>query len=124
MEVGFKIPIHEESQEYLQRVFNDYEEVDRLFELNDPIIHIYPKQDTYNENGELNGYIDSLFAEYHFYDTVSKTVYKSKRLHDGLWFGRDVNPRYIRIFKDGSTLLAFKGRYEFDLGQSVWINLV
>lgn len=98
-----KVQIEKESVEYLQEVFKDYKEVNkRLDEIKGRcIIHIYPKQDTYEEDGALYGFCDALLCEMHIYDCEKQLVYKTNN-HDSVYL--DV-PCGTRIFKDLSTML-------------------
>lgn len=102
-----KVPIEKESVEYLQKVFKDYKEVNKPIEeiKGRCIIHIYPKRDTYEENGELSGFCDALLCEMHVYDCKNKLVYKTQN-HDSVYLGV---PSETRIFKDLSTMLVIDG---------------
>lgn len=123
MKVGFSIPIHQDSKQYIAKTLGSYEEVDSMSIIENPIIHMYAKEDTLDlETGELNGYIDSLFSEYHFYDTKAMKVFKSKRFHDAMYFESDVHVSNVKVFKDGSTLIQLSwGTYEISNGQAVHI---
>lgn len=123
MNVGFSIPIHQESQQYIVKTFGWYEEVESMPLIENPIIHMYAKEDTLDlETGELNGDADSLFSEYHFYDTKASKVFKSKRIHDAMYFDTDVHVSNVKLFKDGSTLVQLSnGMYEISNGQAVHI---
>lgn len=125
MNVGFSIPIHQESEKYIKETLSQYTEINKRIDfIDDPIIHIYAIKDTRDlGTGELNGYSDSLFCEYHFYDLKNETVYKSRQ-HDGLWFGEGVSPSNVKIFKDGSTLVQLRGRYDVMIGTSVHLELL
>lgn len=88
-------------------MFKDYKEVKKPIEeiKGRCIIHIYPKKDTYEEDGELYGYYDALLCEMHIYDCNNEIVYKTK-YHDSIYL--DV-PIGTRIFKDLSTMLVIDG---------------
>lgn len=120
MSVGFSVPIHQNSEAYLADVFEQYEEVEFMGEIENPIIHIYAKKDTYEiETGELNGYIDSLFCEYHFYDTKNMKCYKSNRNHDAIYFDNNIRVSNVKVFKDGSTLVQCYGKYDISYGTAI-----
>lgn len=125
MNVGFCIPIHKDSQEYIEETFCQYEEIKPMDEIEDPIIHMYAKEDTRDVvTGDLNGYTDSLFCEYHYYDTKNMKVYKSS-MHDALFIGDGVQLSNIKVFKDGSTLIHLrKGKYSLLKGTAVHIELL
>ncbi|NBI30999.1 hypothetical protein [Chengkuizengella marina] len=123
MEVGFNISIHKYSEDYIKKTLSQYKEVDSMIVIEHPIIHMYAKKDTYDECGELNGYVDSLFCEYHFYDLTKLQLFKSRRFHDGLWFGEGVKPTNVRLFKDGSTLIQLRGKFGIMIGTSVHLEL-
>jgi hypothetical protein len=125
-EVGFKIPIHKDGELYIQEIKDSYEEVTSMNQIENPIIHMYAKEDTRDlNNGELYGYIDSLFCEYHFYDTKNNKVFKSKRNHDALYFDSEVQVFNVKVFKDGSTLIQLRsGKYEISSGTAVHIYKV
>ncbi|ALS22146.1 hypothetical protein [Paenibacillus naphthalenovorans] len=112
MLINNQIELHQKSVDYVKEVFSKYIEVEQLDSIvTNPIIHIYPKKDTYEQDGKLNGYIDALFSEFHVYDTEKKTVWKSKRLHDGICPYEDLYVNQIKIFKDLSTMISLKGKY-------------
>lgn len=121
MNVGFSIPIHKYGEEYIKETLSQYKEVERMREIENPIIHMYAVEDTHDPNtGELRGYNDSLFCEYHYYDTKNMTVFKTQ-MHDGLFVG-DVPISNIKVFKDGSTLVHIKnGKYQIQTGTAVFL---
>lgn len=120
MIVKNEIDLHRNSIEYINEVFKQYKEVNTFFDtVIDPIIHMYPKEDTYDESGKLNGYTDAIFCEIHIYDTSNLTVYKSQRLHDSLNSFSDLCVQQIKIFKDLSTLIKLKGTYKINFFTSL-----
>lgn len=112
MIVKNEVELHQNSVDYVKETFSMYTEV---FDLNkglkNPIIHIYPVEDTYNQDGELNGYIDALFFRIDVYDTQNMTVYKGTKLHDGILPFKDLNVSQIKVFKDLSTMIVLRGKY-------------
>jgi hypothetical protein len=108
-----EIALHKDSVEYLEEVFDCYKDGGFIGdnEVLEPIIHLYAKQDTRNENGDLDGYYDSLFFEAHIYDINNKIKYKT-RLHDSIDVA-DTKLWQVKIFKDGSTIMLFYGKYKF-----------
>lgn len=112
------IELHKSSIEHLNIVFDDYSEVtwdNRFFDdtiLRNPIVHMYPHSDTYDEDGELQGYVDSLFFKVDIYDTENMMVYRLKRRFDAV-DTYNALLEYVRIFKDGSTMLKFAGHHSF-----------
>lgn len=102
-----KIPIEQESIEYLEKVFKDYKEVNKPIEeiKGRCIIHIYPVEDTYNSKGELRGYCDAILCDMHVYDCKNEIVYKTNN-HDSVSINA---PCQTRIFKDLSTMLIIDG---------------
>lgn len=119
MNVGFSVPIHQQGEEYIKETLSLYKEVDRMHEIENPIIHMYAVEDTHDPNtGELRGYSDSLFCEYHYYDTKNMEVFKT-RMHDALFLS-EAPVSNIKVFKDGSTLVQFvNGKYEISFGTAV-----
>ncbi|WJV20793.1 hypothetical protein QU593_10285 [Rossellomorea marisflavi] len=126
MNVGFSIPIHQNGVDYVRETFDRYEETTELYNIKDPIIHMYAKEDTADlTSGELRGYSDALFCEYYVYDIYNSKVIKMKGYHDALFFGEDVSVSNVKVFKDGSTLIQLqKGTYEFMSGTAVHVYLV
>ena len=114
-----KVQIEQESVDYLQEVFKEYKEVDKpLYEIKRRcIIHIYPKKDTYEEDGELYGYCDALLCDIHIYDCDNKLFYKTQN-HDSVYL--DV-PSGTRIFKDLSTMLIIDGGVTLSYGTGLSI---
>jgi hypothetical protein len=107
-----EVKLHQESIDYVKKTLGQYKLVEKLEdEINNPIIHMYPVVDAYEEDGELNRSTDSIFFRVDIYDTIKMTVYKGKRLHDQVMPFSDINVSQIKIFKDLSTLLSFYGKY-------------
>jgi hypothetical protein len=106
-----EIELHQKSVEYIKETLGQYTEVDSLDTVENPIIHIYPIKDTYDKDGELDGYIDALFFEAHIYDTKNMKVCKSKKLHDGIMPFADLFIPQIKVFKDLSTMIVLHGKY-------------
>ncbi|WP_080845661.1 hypothetical protein [Cytobacillus gottheilii] len=123
MNVGFSIPIHADSKKYIDETLGSYEEVKSIQTISNPIIHMYAKRDTLDLNtGELYGYTDALFSEHHVYDTKLSKVYKSKGLHDAIYFGYGAEVSNVKVFKDGSTLVHLRnGEYEMSFGTAVHV---
>ncbi|WP_340032675.1 hypothetical protein NSQ20_12505 [Paenibacillus sp. FSL K6-1122] len=123
MIVKNEINIHENSVNYMNRVFMQYKEIETLPSVVDnPIIHLYPVKDTYEENGELNGYSDALYFHLHVYDPISMTSWKSKQLHDGIIPFSEVMVQQIKIFKDLSTMISLSGSYRMSQMQGFSIG--
>lgn len=104
------IKLHEQSIDYLNSVFKRYkkeENHERGITLDKCVIHLYPIKDTYDENGNLSGYADSLFFRADIYDIVNFKKY-SHEYHDSILFMNDTPHPIIKIFKDGSTILHFE----------------
>jgi len=121
MKQSLEIDIMKESYEYIQKTFSQYTETD------DPInkieeraiIHLYPKEDTYDENGGLNGYTDALFFEGVIYDTKNMIFYRSKRKHDAV---RSAVPTETRAFKDLSTMIIIDGGVTINYLQEINVH--
>lgn len=112
MIVKNEVKLHQNSIDYLKKTLGQYTVVEKLEdEINNPIIHMYPVEDTFNEDGEKNGGTDSIFFRVDIYDTVKMTVYKGEKLHDNVMPFNNINVSQISIFKDLSTLLSFHGKY-------------
>ncbi|WP_336763471.1 hypothetical protein [Paenibacillus sp. USHLN196] len=125
MIVKNEIKIHENSVNYMKRVFMQYKEIETLPNVvENPIIHLYPVKDTYETNGELNGYNDALFFQLHVYDPVGMVSWKSKQLHDGIIPFSEVMIQQIKIFKDLSTLVSLSGSYKMSQMQGFSIGRV
>lgn len=110
-----EIVLHNKSVDYINETLTQYTKVERLSEIiENPIIHMYPKKDTYDSDGELNGYIDALFFELYIYDTDKMTVWKSNRLHDAIMPAcKHIEIGQIKVFKDSSTMIVLNGHYTF-----------
>jgi hypothetical protein len=111
-----EIEIHEKSVEYIRETLSNYTEVYELDKnIKNPIIHMYPVEDTIDEEGNLNGYIDALFFRIHIYDPEKGTVYKGNKLHDGIVPFENLHISQIKIFKDLSTLICLNGIYNISV---------
>ena len=113
MIVKNEVELHQKSVSCINNTFSMYVEVDKLKEVvTNPILHMYPTEDTYSEDGELNGYADAIFFRLDVYDTSSRTIWKSKRVYDGVMSFGDLNVSQLKIFKDLSTMICLKGEYK------------
>lgn len=68
------IKLHEDSKKYVVETFNMYTEDiyhDGMI-VNSPIIHMYPTHDTTNEEGQLNGYLLTLYFAKYMYSILPK----------------------------------------------------
>lgn len=119
-----EINLHEKSIDYIKESLGQYSEVDNMSIVENPIIHLYPKKDTYTEDGELTGFIDSLFFEAHIYNTKNMTVWKSCKLHDGIIPFDDINVSQIKVFKDLSTMIVLRGKYNVSPNTAISIGKV
>lgn len=113
MEINKNIKLYGDSKELIHEDFfkgnkgHEYQLVEDCTKdiINHCIIHIYPYSDTYDENGELNGYADALLFKAIIYnlDTMECCVLTNK---DAIDIGKIKTK--IRIFKDMSTLIEFR----------------
>lgn len=112
MNAKIEIPLHNKSEQYLREILAEYKETKELPSIikGRCIIHMYPYEDTYEDDGCLVGYIDAIHCELHIYDIENKTVYKTK-MHDEI---RVDVPCRVRIFKDLSTMLIFDTPVSFN----------
>jgi hypothetical protein len=107
-----EVKLHQNSIDYAKKTFGMYQLTDELdSSIKDPILHMYPVEDTYDEEGDLIGYSDALFFRIDVYNTQNMTVYKGNKLHDGILPFRDINVSQLKIFKDLSTMVVLKGDY-------------
>lgn len=107
------IVLHNDSINFLETVFQQYNRVeqDDNMVFKNPLVHIYPLEDTRDSSGELNGFHDALFFEARIYDPYKKE-YAISKYNDSLdTLEADITA--VRIFKDGSTLVEFRGFYKF-----------
>lgn len=109
------VAIGPKSEEIIREVYNRYEEVQSLgFRLDGhTVIHVYPTEDTYRGD-DLHGLMDSLFFDAWVFNNGKKCLY---RWHDQITF--DVKPSFIRIFKDGSTMITIDEPIIIFFGQSM-----
>jgi len=98
------------SEQYIKDTFSQYTEVYQMPKLikGRCIFHMYPYQDTTNEDGSLVGYNDAMLFNLHIYDIENMNVWKTSN-KDSL----DIDvPCKIRIFKDLSTMVVIDGGVE------------
>jgi hypothetical protein len=119
-----EIQLFGDSEQHIKETFDMYEEVIELKIVKNPILHIYPKQDTYNSEGELDGYIDALFSKVHIYDTKNKTVHRSNKLHDAILPTTDIKVLQFKVFKDLSFMIVMQGTYDFSRYQAMNIEKI
>jgi len=115
-----EIEITQQSEDYIKEVLSWYTETTKQPKpfKGRTIIHIYPKEDTIEPNGNLKGFIDTFMSNVHIYNTVDKTVYKINN-KDNV----EVNvPCQVKIFKDLSTIIVIDKPIRFGWFQSLEIN--
>lgn len=119
------ITLNPNSVKYLDSVFKQYTEVkDQPKHFVNPIIHLYPVKETFGENGELNGFIDSFLCKVRIYDPKNLIFWESPSLHDALTFIEDVPIHQFKAFKDGSSMLAVRGNFKiFSLAQEIILKV-
>ncbi|WCS68211.1 hypothetical protein Goe21_01010 [Bacillus phage vB_BsuM-Goe21] len=107
------VAIQPESVDYMNNLFSCYTEennVPHRLTINNPVIHMYPKEDTYGEDGKLYGFIDVLRFTVDIYDSEKKIVYRDNRLRDVIKTN-DSKIKNISYFKDLSTMISFDGKH-------------
>ena len=79
-----EVPLNEESKELIKETFAGYKEAVKLPNVlyGRTIIHMYPKEDTIKDNGEVIGFQDSLLFNFNIYNTTNESVYKRTGLFD------------------------------------------
>lgn len=118
------INLHSKSQKYIEKIFSKYKDADFngfILELDNCILHLYAIQDSYNEQGELEGYIDALLFKVDIYDTINMKKY-SHKFHDSIYFEKNSPHPIIKIFKDGSTLLHFRQKINMVFTSTITIQ--
>lgn len=113
------IKLSKQSEQYIRETLDKYKPVDGLPAdfTGRTILHLYPTQDTMQENG-LVGFEDALMFDIKVYVPKRKVVYTVE------W--RDQVelkvPADIRIFKDGSTMIIIDKPFTFGYYQSLEVN--
>lgn len=118
-----EVPLYKESEKYIKETFSRYTESKKLpfsLTLDNCIIHMYPHSDTYDDNGELNGYVDALFFRAHIYDVKNGVVYKSE-IHDAIFTEANCQ---IKYFKDMSTMVHFERPINIIMGRAIHVMSV
>ncbi len=115
-----KSEISEISKKYIEEVLSVYTEVFEPIEeiLGRCIIHMYPKEDTTPDNGDVNGFVDAFNCEVHIYDVAKKIKYIS-RYHDDIQVDK---PCGVRIFKDGSTMITISNTIQIHYFHSMSVT--
>lgn len=118
--MNLNVDLNYKSEEMIQEVYDRYDEEKEIpNELEGrTIIHLYPKEDTVDENGEASGFIDSLFFNFNIFNIFTGKVYKRYGHYDELVL--DV-PCRIRAFKDLSTMVIIDSPIKISDTQSVTI---
>ncbi len=120
--VGFSIKLNDKDGEDVISVLAKYKSIDKPLDVysHKSLLHIYPTADTYDKDGKLNGYRDSLFFELHVYNVNTMTVYKTEN-KDGVNFD-NIPIRGVRVFKDGSFIVMINEPFTLGISQcvSVW----
>jgi hypothetical protein len=115
-----EVDITQHGMDYIRKTLSQYLETNKIPESNigRTIIHMYPVEDTYTKDGELNGYMDAIFCNYHIYNINDMTVFKTQRLHDALHLKV---PCEVKVFKDLSTMIVIDEPVMFNFLTDVWI---
>lgn len=71
-------------------------------------LHIYPKEDTLQDNGNRLGMFDSYLSEIHIFNTDNNTVFIVPELYDNVNIKVD-KPISVRYFKDLSIFIEISG---------------
>jgi hypothetical protein len=118
--MNLEITLNEKSKKIIEETFSSYKEATKIPKVlyGRTVIHMYPKKDTIENNGELTGFEDSLLFNFNIYDTVNKKVYKRMGLFDE--FVVEV-PCRIRSFKDLSTMIVIDKKISIGGSQSILI---
>lgn len=111
--------LHEKSQQVVDETFAMYEDAGELGSIREfhgrTIVHLYPKGDTMDKDGNLNGYYQCRFFQMIVYNAETKKKYDGG-IHDAI-FTDSVKISSVSIFKDGSTTLAIDGHIKYLGGQ-------
>ncbi|MEM4994831.1 hypothetical protein WKH56_19915 [Priestia sp. SB1] len=120
MKINMEVDLTVENLDYIEKVFSQYDEsTEEINEIKGrAIIHMYPKSDTHNKNGSLDGFIDALFFEAHIYDVDNNRVYRTGATKDEIQI--DVESR-VRFFKDLSTMIIINTPIKIRYGQSMTV---
>lgn len=115
-----EVPLNKESKELIMETFSNYKESAKLPKVlyGRTIIHMYPKEDTIKDDGEVIGFHDSLFFNFNIYNTTTEKVYKRSGLYDE--FVIEV-PCRIRTFKDLSTMIIIDQNISIGGSQSILV---
>lgn len=115
-----EVPLNEKSKEIIEETFSKYKEGLKLPKIlyGRTVIHMYPQQDTIKDDGELDGFQDSLLFNFNIYDTSTGKVYKRVGLFDE--FVIEV-PCRVRSFKDLSTMIVIDEKISIGGSQSIII---
>lgn len=114
------VKLSKASEEYIKRIFGQYTDADLPSTPEGRfVLHLYATSDTTREDGQLDGYQDSLFFDIHVYDQDSKRHGVIARDCDGLSIEC---PCSVRIFKDGSTMLFFSTKVQLDIWQDTIVK--
>lgn len=119
-EVKIEIDLHEKSEAYIKETFLRYTKTDDspfLKTIKHCIIHMYPCSDTYQDDGELNGYSDALNFRVSIYDIENMTVYNSS-FHDAIFTEVQCQVKY---FKDLSTMMHFERPIQLIMGKGIHV---
>lgn len=118
-----EVLLHKNSKKQIKDTLSAYSKVETIPHVSTIercIIHMYPYEDTMQEDSELNGYADALNFEAHIYDTKKSTVYKSK-FHDSIFIDTFCETKY---FKDLSTMIVFDKPIKLMMGKAMFISEV
>lgn len=84
------------------------------------IIHMYPQEDTIREDGELDGYYQTLFFKmvvFNIPKNGENKMYKPSRKYDAIFIDK-CNVRNLSVFKDGAFCTTIEGDVKFLDGQA------
>lgn len=123
--ISHNIKLQNASYEIINSIYNRYKRVhwNNKKSIFNPIIHIKSSGDTILEDESLDGYEDSLLFTIHVFDLNNDTMMTLYN-RDEIDFvnSKELDIKFIRVFKDGSTLLRLSGEYIFGYEQTVTIT--
>ena len=121
-----QVKICEKSKKMIDETFNMYETrkwdwYDVLKFNNRVILHLYPENDTINDNDdESTGYIDGLEFKLKVFDCKDRKCYET--YCDSICFDDAFQYTRIKVFKDQSTMIIIEQPCEIHSGHTVFIR--
>ena len=121
--VSGKIELSQKSLSYINYIKEKYTEVEEYTPTKEVIIHLYPTEDTNQDDDYLRGYSDALFLKVKIYDPGKSTVVVMENKDEIDLRDFEGYKSVVRVFKDKSTMIWLKSNKNIKISNSQSVEI-